>query len=181
MNWRQLLLFALLVLFSCNKYKISKSDLEWQPYEKGDVLIFESNKGEKDTIVVKSIDSYNNTDDPLALFPDKTEILFVMSQKNRSLLFMKAYSGGTYFRFEIRLGNNDLRYASTVLYVEELANNDEGCIKFEAIENYDNMKDIPSDLKSITWSKELGYLALEFKGDYIWTLKSFVREGKELL
>lgn len=40
------LFFVILMLFSCRTYKISQSDLMWQPYKKGNVLIFESNKGE---------------------------------------------------------------------------------------------------------------------------------------
>lgn len=179
---RLIFLFSvLLMLFSCRTYKISQSDLRWQPYRKGDVLIFESNKGEIDTIDVENVEVYTNPDDPLAVFPNKLQSLFVLSQK--SILEMSANKGGTSIHFTIRLGNNHLKYPSTVVGVKELESikMEKGRYVIEAKEYYDNMKDVPFDLRYIYWSKEYGYLELEFKENYIWTLKSFIRDGKEIL
>ena len=169
------------MLFSCRTYKISQNDLKWQPYKDGDVLVFESNKGELDTITIRSIEKYTNPDDPLAVFPNKLQSLFVIAQK--SVIEMRANKGGTSIHFTIRLGINHLKYPSTVVDVKELENvkMKEGRYIIEAKEYYDNMKDVPFDLRYIYWSKEYGYLGLEFKDNYIWSLKSFIRDGKEKL
>ena len=54
-------------------------------------------------------------------------------------------------------------------------------IKIEAKEYYDNMKEFSFDLRYIYWSKELGYLKLEFKDNYVWELKGFLRNGNNIL
>lgn len=180
---RLIVLFSvLLMLFSCRTYKLSQSDLEWQPYKKGDVLIFESNKGEKDTVKIESVEVYTNTDEPLAVFPNKLQSLFVIAEKG--VLEMTASESGTSVHFTIRLGKNKLKHSSVVQSIKEMngLNKDKnGRYVIEAKEYYDNMIDQPFDLRYIYWSKEYGYLGLEFKENYIWTLKSFDRDGKELL
>lgn len=173
------LFLALFMLFSCKTYKMSENDLKWQPYKKGDVLIFESNKGEIDTVVIKSIETYINPDDPLAVFPNKLQSLFVISE--RSILEMSAGEKGTYINFTMHLGNNKLKYPNTLRSITEMdeAKKDKNNrYVIEANEYYDNMKDRPFDLRYIYWSKEYGYLGLEFKDNYVWTLMSFIRDGK---
>jgi hypothetical protein len=182
MKQAMIILTIVLMLISCKTYKLSKSDLEWQPYKKGDRLVFESNKGELDTIKIINVETYINADDPLSLLPNRLQTLFVVEKK--SFLEMEAGVKGSYIHFTIRLGKNKLRYPGVVLTINEMnrLNKDEnGRYVIDAKEYYDNMKDRPFDLRHIYWSKEYGYLGLEFKDNYIWTLKSFVRDGKEIL
>lgn len=180
---RLIVLFSvLLMLFSCKTYQLSQKDLEWQPYKKGDVLLFESNKGEIDTIDIKNVEVHTNPDDPLSVFPNKLQSLFVIAEKG--VLEMKANESGTSVHFTIRLGENKLKYPNVVQSIKEMngLNKDKnGRYIIEAKEYYDNMRDQSFDLRYIYWSKEYGYLGLEFKENYVWTLKSFVRDGKELL
>lgn len=176
------ILTLLLMLFSCRTHKISQRDLNWQPYKEGDIIVFESNKGEKDTIKIKRIEIYNNPDDPLAIFPNKLQSLFVIADKG--ILEMDAGKTGVSIHFTIRLGENELKYPNTVLTIKELNKKaEQGKDKYviEANEFYDNMKDHPFDLRYIYWSKEYGYLGLVFKDNYSWSLISFIRDGKELL
>lgn len=173
---------VLFMLFSCRTYKISQNDLKWQPYKDGDVLVFESNKGELDTITIRSIEKYTNPDDPLAVFPNKLQSLFVIGEKN--ILKISAGKKGTYVNFEICLGKNNLVYPCTIRSINELQNlkiNEKDYIVIEAKEDCENLKNRSFDLRYIYWSKEYGYLGLEFKDNYIWSLKSFIREGKEKL
>lgn len=190
---------ALTTLFSCKTYKFSKSDLEWQPYRQGDVLIFESSRKEIDTIKIESIKIYTNPDDPLAVFSKKTQSLFVEGLRSHApkkdimgniyhsshcnILKIGASKETAYMYFELELGSDKMRYPTTVVSVDELENlsvkNEE--IEIKAKENYDNMKEYPFDLRYIYWSKNLGYLKLEFRDNYSWKLKSFLRDGKELL
>lgn len=176
--------FALVVLFSsCKKYIISRSDLDWQPYREGDILIFESNKKEIDTIKIESIEIYTNPNDPIALFPEKSQTLFV-SDENLEVLILQAGKNGTDVHFPIRLGKRPLNYPCTILNLQKLKRVkriNSSIVLIEAFENCDNMKDRSFDLSNILWSKEFGYLKMEFKDDYSWELKSFVRGGKEIL
>lgn len=175
------------MLFSCNTYKLTDADLEWQPYKVGDMLVFESSKGELDTIYIRSITINTGAEDPLAIFPDKIQTLFVLGE--RELLKMHSGKYGSKIAFKIRLGDNtDLRYPGTILNLEKLnldaikrvTYNNQNCIKIKAEESRENLKNRPFDLRSIYYSKEYGYLSLEFKGNYIWKLKSFMRDGEKL-
>jgi len=51
-----LLLSTLLFLFACKSYQLSQSDLAWNPYNVNDRLIFKSNTGKMDTILIQKID-----------------------------------------------------------------------------------------------------------------------------
>ncbi len=174
------------MIFSCKRYKLSETDLEWQPYKKGDRLIFESNKGEIDTIIIESVESYFNADDHLSLLPSTVQTLFVMG--NIELLKLSSDKYGSKVEFKLRLGKNDLKYPGIILYLneenleasEEVEFNTKRCYKIKAIESRGNMKNRSFDLNYIYWSMRYGYLGLEFKDNYVWNLKSFTRNGKEI-
>lgn len=188
------------MLFSCNTYKLTDADLEWQPYKVGDMLVFESSKGELDTIKVENIEVLTGADDPLSVLPNKIQTLFVsglyyhkpkkdimgrmFSTTSCSVIGMRANSSGSFIEFTIRLGENELKYPGVVQSIKEMSelNTDEsGRYIIEAKEYYDNMKDRPFDLRYIYWSEKHGYLGLEFKNNYVWTLKSFIRGGEEMI
>jgi hypothetical protein len=174
-------------LFSCRKYRLSDSDLVWQPYKVGDQLIFESNRGERDSITIKSIETHTNPDDPLAVFPSNKETLFVVD--NAEILKLEAEKNGSYVQFRLRLGDNSLvspwvlldlnRTEIDRLEITDFSN--KKVYKIMAKESKESLKDRPFDLRYIYWSKEYGYLGLEFKDGYIWKLKSFNRDKENIL
>lgn len=173
-----LLLSLMALLFSCRKYRLSESDLEWQPYEKGDKLVFESTKGELDTIQIESIEEHINPDDPLAIFPNMIQSLFVLEE--RAFLQLRAGEKETYIHFEIHLGKNKFNYPRIVKSVNELNQlKKTGTNKYiiKAEEYYYNLKGKDFDLRYIHWDKEYGYIKLEFEDSYSWHLKSFLRNG----
>ena len=182
-----LLTLCTVLLFSCNTFKLSQSDLVWQPYKVGDILIFASNKSEFDTVTIKNIEKFNNPDDPLDVFPGINQSVFVSGDIN--ILKLQADKNANSVEFELCLGHKEYRCPGTVLLLNQkeigklkkvkLGNKD--VYKIMAIEFYDNMKDAPYDLEYIYWSMQYGYLGLQFKDQYLWELKSFVREGKEIL
>lgn len=178
-----------LLMFSCKNYRLSKSDLEWQPYKVGDKLIFQSNKGELDTIYIKSIELHRAEDDPLTIFPNIFETQYVNGKRKILLSIGASSNGNSYISFNLTLGKTYMRNPTMYFELKEIepSNHKQSFDRFskyfkiKAIEQASNMKEHPFDLRYIYWSKEYGYLGLEFKDDYIWTLKSFVRNGKELL
>jgi hypothetical protein len=183
-----IVLVLIIVLFSCRKYRLSDDDLEWQPYRVGDLLIFESSKGELDTIEIKNVDAHYHPDDPLSILPSSHESLFVIDRSS-GILTLKTEKSGSYVVFDLRLGNNTLKYPVVTLDLNKkeidqlevtqfIAKN---VYKIVAKESFSNLKDRPFDLRYIYWSKEYGYLGLEFKDGYTWKLKSFARAGENLL
>lgn len=177
----------ILMFFSCNTNKLSENDLEWQPYKEEDKLIFESNKGELDTIQIKNVETHTNPDDPLAILPNTVQSLFVVGKVE--LLKLHCGKKGSKIEFKIRLGDNNLKYPGTMLYLNKgildtltvVEFCDKTSYKIKAEESRGNMRDRPFDLRYIYWSKEYGYLGLEFENNYIWKLKSFIRNGENIL
>ena len=62
----------LLVLFSCGT-KIRKEDNKYIPYKGNEILVFQSNKNELDTIFLTGISKFNACYDPLSLFKPACE------------------------------------------------------------------------------------------------------------
>jgi hypothetical protein len=167
---------------SCSTYKLTESDLEWQPYRKGDLLVFKSNFGEIDTIIVRSIETYKNPDDPLAILPNNMQSIFVNGKQN--ILEIDAGKKESYIHFTLKLGDKYLKYPNIVKSIKELdkeKSKQNKIVAIEAKEYYDNLKELDFDLKNIYWSKEYGYIKLEFKNEYYWELQSFIRNGKNLI
>jgi hypothetical protein len=102
------LLLMIAGFFSCKSYELSEGDLAWQPYKVGDLLVFGSNKGDIDTVTIKSIEIYNNFDDQLAFFSNRIQTFFV----NSEVEFLKIYAGknGTKIKLNIRLGIKNKRF-----------------------------------------------------------------------
>ena len=79
-----IILFVLLgtiILISMGRtYKIPKDDYELIPYAGNEILIFESNKGEIDTIFLQGIERMINPTDPLDIFPTKVEYYYVINK-----------------------------------------------------------------------------------------------------
>lgn len=174
---------------SCRTDRLSKEDLKWQPYKEGDSLIFESNKNELKTIVVESIESHINPTDPLDVFPEKYETLFVTG-KDVPVGIIKINAGkeeGGRIYFELdNLSENTLWHPNTIYSIGEIKKmkteylSNKEVYKIEAIQSSDNLKDIPFDLRYIYWSKEYGYVKFEYENDYEWELKSLIRDGIDI-
>ncbi|MEI6682867.1 MAG: hypothetical protein WCO44_09585 [Bacteroidota bacterium] len=176
-----LVVFSTLAL-SCSSYKLSESDLGWQPYRKSDLLIFKSNNLETDSIMVRSVETLTNSDDHLAVFPNSIQSLFVNGKQN--ILELQAGKKGSFIHFTLKLGNRYLKYPNVVESVKEIDqkkfDNNE-IIVIKAKEYYDNLKGQPFNLRCIHWSKVFGYVKLEFNNEYSWELQSFIRDGKNLM
>ena len=176
-----LICFSTLII-SCSSYNLSNRDIGWQPYRKGDILIFKSNNEETDTIIIRSVETYNNSDDHLAIFPNSIQSLFVNGKQN--ILELQAGKNGSFIHFTLKLGNRNLKYPNVVESVNEIVHkkfDNNEIIVIKAKEYYDNLKDLPFDLRNIHWSKVFGYVKLEFINEYFWELQSFIRGEKNLM
>jgi hypothetical protein len=141
-----------------------------------------------DSVKIKSIEVYNNPDDPLAVFPNSIQTLFVSGKIE--LLELNADKGGRTMEFKLQLGNNGLKYpGATYIFLDQKELNKFESIEINGSKGYkiiakefaDNMKDRSFDLRFIYWSKKYGYLGLEFENGYTWKLKCFLRSEKNIL
>ena len=65
---------AFLISSSGLKTFLKEEDMNWQPYQMGDSLVFSSSKAERFTLVIDNINnSHSNFNDPLAIIPKRTE------------------------------------------------------------------------------------------------------------
>lgn len=202
---RILILLALsLSIWSCrnNTYTLSESDLEWQPYDEGDTLVFLGDSGQQDTIIITNVTSHSNPDDHLSPLPNYHQTIFVEGKitsryptistmgdsiKWRHINLLRMSAGKEYSGLYLILDipQDSLNFPNTMINIHELDSLDsffknEGRFTIEAIEHYDNLPKV-HDLKSYTWSKQFGYLEYELKEGEKYRLTSFLRAGKESL
>jgi len=184
-------------LTSCGKsYRLTKDDLAFNPYSVGDTLFFESNKNEKDTIVIVSVDkqklsekcysflsciptfligttweSYNvNSTSPNNHGEALNEVLTIRSEPDghRTIMFNLLIKNAWWY------GNNDLE--NNAKNVLNLPTN-----KFDrGSRTYNDVIIIPSSnkqyrdrddfIEKIYWSKSKGYVGFDKLNGDKWTI-----------
>ncbi|MDC9721439.1 MAG: hypothetical protein PSN34_01535 [Urechidicola sp.] len=193
-------------LTSCKKHSFTKSDLEWQPYEIGDILIFESNRKEVDTIFITDISTYSNPEDQLGIFSDYHETLFVSGEVTllnpKIDIFKRPYyrdginllkmyaSEESSIKFNLAKIGDTLSYPTTNISLDslkykmkyspkiKLTNINDEVVKITTKDYYFDMK---FDLATFYWSKKFGYVRYDFKNNYYWTLQKFIRNDENIL
>jgi len=174
-------------------YQLKQKELQWQPYKLGDELIFKSSKGMYDTLYVKNIFFSRYRADPLDLFADYNHYLGVNLAKNdkgrTSSISLNKYRNGSNMKFDFIIGDDYfLKYPTFSMNIDSLerkqiiTDNRFGknipYLKLKTEQTPDNLKKFSFEMIYIYWSKEFGYLELEFIDGYNWKLISFKRDGK---
>lgn len=183
---------------SCNKFKLSENDLNWQPYKVGDILVFKSNKAEIDSIYITEVESHSNPEDYLAVFSDEHEILFVSGElsksdesnyNNRSVSLISMFAdGNSEMRFEFKKINDSFQYPTTIVPIDSMKymmmNNKKEFLHLndviEIIAN-DYYFEGEYDLQKFYWSKKYGYVSYNYNNGISWKLEKFIRNGKNIL
>ncbi|WP_281989952.1 hypothetical protein [Aquimarina aggregata] len=181
---------------------MKEKELEWQPYKIGDVLVFQSDLDVLDTIWIKEISLYSNPKDNLSPLSDYNEILFVNGETSSSLknsganykyekfitLLKVTASDKSNIRLMLSKKNSTINYPEISLTIDNLIEIFENEPKI----NFFNISDVieingkdasgfVSDVKTIWWSKKLGYVKYNFKDNSYWEIKKFIRNGENLL
>lgn len=183
------------LLLGCKKFQLSKSDLEFQPYQLNDTLKFISSKNQSETIIVSDISSHSNPEDNLAVISDYHEKLFVTGKTSNEDFFQRVnlltmYSDkNSLIEFNFSKVNDSLTYPSTILTLDSLKEKLESLSKEDILNLNDVVKikaedyyfDMDFDLENIYWSKKFGYVRYEFNNGYFWELEEFIRAGKNIL
>ncbi|MCX2682184.1 hypothetical protein OOZ15_19745 [Galbibacter sp. EGI 63066] len=203
-NYKDTFLVGLLIfsIFGCEKYSFPKNIDDWQPYKVGDIIVFESNKGNIDTVSIKKIHNSYLADDNLSVLPDKHQNIVVIGEAvlnkpiktslggqifKEEISLLSIYADeSVYFNFDFKRPSDGLNYPSTALtflklktLLEKKEASNFNSIVIEAVNQYESL--IQYDLKKFWWSKKYGYTRFDFKnGDYLKLVK-FIREGKNIL
>jgi hypothetical protein len=114
----RLILFSsifLLVLLSCGT-KIRKEDTKYIPYKGNEILVFQSNQNELDTIFLTGISKFNACYDPLSLFKPACEGKELSCKKSdpnydrylpyQTFMSISKIKNKTYIGFDITLRNS---------------------------------------------------------------------------
>ena len=162
-------LSILVLSVSCRTFEIDEKDLELIPYSRGEILVFESDKKEVDTIFITGFDSLMADSDPLAILPDKQEIYRVNYRLNESKYnqeLMKLQGSRNHeitIWFDITLGKIKGLSAISKKELKELPN-------ISWVFNNKTLKDVKtlesnlipeSDQVKIFWSISEGLMGLE--------------------
>lgn len=193
-----ILLLSSFLIQACKTQKLSKEDKEWQPYSKGDILVFKSSDNKRDSIFIDKIESHSNPNDPLSTGKKKYEFLFVSGEitlqepiktklghtfdrERIDILQMTLDDSNSYIKFVFSKKSDSLKYPTTVLSINELEGkvDENNPVKIKAKEYYDLPFDY--DLESFWWSKKYGYTRYEFKNGSYWELEKFIRKGRNIL
>jgi len=87
-NNQLLLVLIFLAVLSCSKtYKIPKEVFALNPYNKGERLIFESNKNKNDSIYIYEINHFTSVNDPLGIIADKEEHYSLTTKRSENASF----------------------------------------------------------------------------------------------
>jgi hypothetical protein len=190
-------LFAILILmnlFSCRKtYKLSTSEVKFNPYKEGDTLTFVSNTGEKDSIfLIKVLNYYKEPNQSSKLFPDRRQEIIVdvihsdpsppdgshRYLTNPFLHISKIDASATeiYFNFAAK---NSWFYANSYTF-KDLHLNQTDTINLPAgtftdvltiHSNSQEYKSRDNYIKTIYWSKSTGYVGFDLLNGTVWRLE----------
>lgn len=182
------------LFIGCGKnYNLSKSDLKWNPYKGGEVLVFHCNKGDTDTIIVQAIETAKVDSDPLAPFPNHQEILNVIV-KHSTPFNSKQKMEDSFVRLEAVKDKNTLVsfkllaknswFYSESYYINDLNKLKENAMTIKGniysdvivIEPQENIKKEYYDerdefVTKLYWSKSKGYIRYDLKNGVYWELQ----------
>jgi len=179
-------------LFSCGRnFKIAKNNLNIVPYRGNEIMIFESDKHDRDTIFLEGVENYSTPLGDFELFPDKHEIYRVRDKRTNpnydrylegnSLIELVALEGGTSITFDIAMkrsryygkysfGKSEFdRIPLTELRINDFSYND---VKvFESDGSYEERDDYA---ERFYWSVENGFLGIDRRDEKWRLIKKYV-------
>ena len=167
----------ILVLLSCGT-KLKKDETKYIPYNGNEILVFQSNHNELDTIFLTGISTFNACYDPLSLLKpscDGKELSCKRSDPNydryftdKSLMSISKIKNETFIGFDIKLRYSWF-YGKGYMYLEDFKNLPNSEIKIGDV-IFNDVKIIESDntyierdnyVERFYWSVSHGFLGLD--------------------
>lgn len=179
-------------LIACGKdFKIDEKDFDIVPYQGNEILIFESDKHDRDTIFLVGIENYSTPFGSMELFSDEHEIYRVKTKRTdpnydrylegKSLIELVAGEGGTSIRFDIAM-KRSWYYGKYVFDKSEFEKIPMTELNIKS-SNYNDVKVIESDgsyqerdnyAERFYWSVENGFLGLDRRDEKWRLIKKYV-------
>ncbi len=183
---------TLISLISCGKdFKIDKKDIGIVPYVGNEILVFESDKKDLDTIFLVGIENYSTSFGPMELFPDEHEIYRVKTKRTdpnydrylegKSLIELVAVEGGISIEFDIAMkrswyygkyafGKSEFEKTPlTELIIGDLNYND-----VKVFESDGSYNDRDNYAERFYWSVKNGFLGLDRRDEKWRLIKKYV-------
>lgn len=192
------ILLFFMIFTSCKVYRLNSNDNTWQPYRKGDVLVFENSNKKIDTITVsesyiykgnKNVQPYNiNNGRPeinsaigltnsrfinknfYGSLNNSIKLFNVQNSQNGKFLVFTKYDYFDAIDFSLKM-----ELMSKFHYVDKSFGD---CYLIDKIDTYTYSESIYS---SVLFSKRYGYLRFNFKDGSFVELKEFIRNGVNIL
>ena len=190
---RNLIIILTSSLFvACGKdFKIDKKDFDIVPYQGNEILIFESDTQDRDTIFLVGIDNYSTPFGKMELFPDEHEIYRVKTRRTdpnydrylegKSLIELAAGEGGTSIWFDIAM-KRSWYYGKYVfdksefekIPMTELDINGSKYNDVKVIESDGSYQERDNYAERFYWSVENGLLGLDRRNEKWRLIKKYV-------
>jgi len=178
--------------FSFGQEKI-KLDYSLIPYKGNEVLIFESNKGETDTIFLAGTKSFITATDPLDIFPTKAEHYYILARSSDPSLRGSKHRYLTNPMVELSMSENNETYLKIDFTAKDAwfygdswlkkdklmakpkismeLNNEKlnDVVVFEDLEKH--YYDRTNHVEKLYWSLSKGIVRFEKKDNEVWELK----------
>lgn len=197
-NIKTTILLSFITFTSCKVYHLSVEDNEWQPYEKGDILVFNNSNGKLDTLNI--IDSYvyksGKAIEPYNFKNGKSEINVSIATTNSEFVNEKSYGildnriklfniqnnqNGKFLVFTKYNYLDKIDFSLKVESMQKFYYKDDkfgDCYLIDEIDTHTYSK---SSYNSILFSKKYGYLKFDLKDGSSIKLKKFIRGGVNIL
>ena len=190
------------IQFGCETHYLSKSSKEYIPYQIGDMLIFQKNNKQIDTLWITEIEKYVNPDDPLDVFPTRYQTMFVSGEISMREIKKDIYDrpitrrfqqvleiesdkdGDDHFLFVFDNKNEPFinpRIAKKLSELKNCLNNVEYSCEIAVKESYSLASSEENDLVSFNWSKYHGYKKFKYLNGDEYELIEFWRNKKNIL
>ena len=190
---RNLIIILTSSLFvACGKdFKIDKKDFDIVPYQGNEILIFESDTQDRDTIFLVGIDNYSTPFGKMELFPDEHEIYRVKTRRTdpnydrylegKSLIELVAGEGGISIWFDIAM-KRSWYYGKYVfdksefekIPMTELDINGSKYNDVKVIESDGSYQERDNYAERFYWSVENGFLGLDRRNEKWRLIKKYV-------
>jgi hypothetical protein len=183
-----IILFIVFVLFSCTSFRVTNKEIsKYNPYKKGDLLVYKDSKNTFDTIKVTKIKKGFGKD-PLAFFPTTHGIKvygeFISKKHEPNNPYRGKYevliSGLSNSKDDLKLflqfflNIKDDKILSCSIYTEAT-----DTVIIEVFNNTDFPK-TTGYLKKIIWSSKKGFLKYEYEDGSYNELVAFIRKNKNI-
>ncbi|GEM_PF-2762394 len=178
-------IFTLLSCFA-DRYKLDKEEIEFNPYQIGDKIVFESNLNEIDTFFISNIDLVFNDGIGITEYKQVLRISEGKAPKEGDIFdhrtfLLKVRSGGSKEPTIVEFRNFD----GKKIYLKELLSSP----KKRFVTSFGTYNDvieingrsdekIESLIYKFQWSLKNGIIQFEKGDSSIWTLKKFLRPDK---